>query len=362
MIDFISRWYKSKFGSMETAVFILVLVITFLFLNFFGMILAPLLAGIVIAFILDTPVQFLHRYLKISRTLSVIIVFILFLALVCVISLFLAPMIIHQAVDLAKSLPEIFTSFKTQLYALSDRYPEYLTHDQINSVLNASADIQITRLATLGKTLVSFSLASLPSVVYLLVYVFLVPLSVFFFLKDKHKLIQWFSGLLPREKGTVIEVWAQLKPQLSNYVKGKCLELIIVTIATYIGFIIFGLNYALLLAVGVGLSVIIPYVGMIIITIPVVIVAVMQFGVSPTLFYVLLVYFTIQAIDGNLLVPLLFSEAVNLHPIAVVAAVLFFGGVWGFWGLFFAIPLASLAKAAVNVCFEEIKRSRLKHS
>jgi putative permease len=56
----------------------------------------------------------------------------------------------------------------------------------------------------------------------------------------------------------------------------------------------------------------------------------------------------IQALDGNVLVPVLFSEAVNLHPVSIILAVLFFGGIWGFWGIFFAIPLATLLKAMVT--------------
>jgi putative permease len=55
-----------------------------------------------------------------------------------------------------------------------------------------------------------------------------------------------------------------------------------------------------------------------------------------------------QLLDGNLLVPFLFSEAVNLHPLTIIVAVLFFGGLWGFWGVFFAIPLATLVKAVIN--------------
>jgi putative permease len=61
-----------------------------------------------------------------------------------------------------------------------------------------------------------------------------------------------------------------------------------------------------------------------------------------------MVYGFIQFLDGNLLVPLLFSEVVNLHPVAIIVAVLFFGGIWGFWGVFFAIPLATLVKAVYN--------------
>ena len=56
----------------------------------------------------------------------------------------------------------------------------------------------------------------------------------------------------------------------------------------------------------------------------------------------------IQFLDGNILVPLLFSELVNLHPVAIILAVLFFGGLWGVWGVFFAIPLATLISAVIN--------------
>jgi len=62
----------------------------------------------------------------------------------------------------------------------------------------------------------------------------------------------------------------------------------------------------------------------------------------------MIVYTVIQTLDGNVLVPWLFSETVNLHPIAIILAILVFGGIWGFWGVFFAIPLATLIKAIFN--------------
>ena len=156
-------------------------------------------------------------------------------------------------------------------------------------------------------------------------------------------------NMLPKERGALEEVWADVKPQLGNYVKGKTIECLIVTVITYIGFIVFGLNYALLLAILVGISVFIPYIGMVIVTIPVVLIGISQFGFSSELFYMLLVYMIIQGLDGNLLVPLLYSEALSLHPVAVIAAVLIFGGIWGFWGLFFAIPLAALINSGVKM-------------
>jgi putative permease len=136
-----------------------------------------------------------------------------------------------------------------------------------------------------------------------------------------------------------------MNEQLGNYVRGKSIEILIVGAATFVSFTVLGLNYAVLLGVAVGLSVLIPYVGAAVVTIPVFVVAVIQFGWTWDLALIMIVYGVIQFLDGNVLVPLLFSEVVDLHPITIIAAVLAFGGLWGVWGVFFAIPLATLIKA-----------------
>ena len=139
-----------------------------------------------------------------------------------------------------------------------------------------------------------------------------------------------------------------MNQQMANYIRGKFIEFLIVGIASYLFFALIGLNYPILLGFLVGLSVIVPYVGMIAVTIPVVIIAYLQFGWTSEFFYVLLGYGIIQGVDGLVLVPLLFSEANNLHPIAIITSVLVFGSWWGLWGVFFAIPLATLVKAIIN--------------
>ena len=80
-----------------------------------------------------------------------------------------------------------------------------------------------------------------------------------------------------------------------------------------------------------------------------------QWGTEPEFYYVLIAYGILQALDGNILVPLLFSEAVDLHPVAIIFAVLFFGGIWGFWGVFFAIPLATVVNAIINAWPERLR-------
>ena len=139
-----------------------------------------------------------------------------------------------------------------------------------------------------------------------------------------------------------------MNQQIMNYMRGKLIEIIIIGTASTIAFITLGLNYPVLLGVLVGFSVLVPYVGATIVTLPVLLVALFQFGTSAEFGYVMIAYAIIQALDGNLLVPLLFSEAVNLHPVTIIIAVILFGGLWGFWGVFFAIPLATLVKAVLN--------------
>ena len=136
--------------------------------------------------------------------------------------------------------------------------------------------------------------------------------------------------------------------QMMNYLRGKLIEILIIGFVSTIAFISLGLQYAVLLGVLVGLSVLVPYVGATIVTLPVMLVALFQWGISPEFGYVMIAYGVIQALDGNLLVPLLFSEAVNLHPVTIIIAVIVFGGLWGFWGVFFAIPLATAVKAVLN--------------
>ena len=122
----------------------------------------------------------------------------------------------------------------------------------------------------------------------------------------------------------------------------------IVGSAAAIIFMYFGLEYVALLSVLVGFSVLIPYLGAFIVTLPVAAVGLLQFGLSFDFWLLMGAYLVLQILDGNLLVPILFSDAVKLHPVIIMLAVFVFGGMFGFWGVFFAIPIATLIKAIWN--------------
>ena len=257
----------------------------------------------------------------------------------------LVPVIWHQGASLVKAMPEMFSGFEVYLAELPQKYPEVLRHINLEQVTEQLRQ----RAVSLGQNIVSASVSSLVDLVVLLVYAILVPLMMFFFLKDRDELMASLTRFLPKDSRTLVDqVSTEMNVQIMNYIRGKIIEILIIGVTSYIAFALLGLEYAALLGLLVGLSVLVPYIGATVVTFPVMFVALFQWGISPEFGYVMLAYGIIQALDGNLLVPILFSEAVNLHPVFIILAVIIFGGLWGFWGVFFAIPLATLVKAVLN--------------
>lgn len=344
MFEMLKDWYRIKFTDPQIVVLLGILLIGFSIIYFFSDLLMPLLVAIVFAYLLEWPIRFLGIYLKFPRSLSVILVLGGFIALSSFLCVVLLPTLWNQAVTFIQDLPVMFNLLNAWLQALPEHYPElvdYATLDALVSNLRG-------KILGLGESLLTLSINSIISLVGLGIYAFLVPLMVFFLLKDKLVLMNSFSKFLPENRHLATRVWFEMQQQIANYIRGKFLEIIIVGIVTYIIFLFFGLRYPLLLSVAVGISVLVPYIGAVLVSIPVILIALFQFGISPEFYYLMLAFIISQLLDGNLLVPFLFSEAVNLHPLTIIVAVLIFGGLWGFWGVFFAIPLATLVKAVLQ--------------
>jgi len=342
-----SRWFKRNFSNPQSVILAVLLIAAFLSVYFMGDILMPILVAAVLAYLLEWAVS--AMVLKgAPRLISVVTVFISFCAVSLAIIIGIIPLLGQQVELLFTDLPNMAANIQSKLLEIPEKYPDLVTKEQLEIVINQLGG----GLSNVGDVLVSFSLASFKNIVTIMIYMILVPLLVFFFLKDKSSILAWLSRWLPNERQLSMRVWNEVDVQIGNYVRGKVVEIFIVGVSSYISFVFFGLNYAVLLGVLVGLSVLVPYIGATLVTIPVALVGLIQFGTGDTLLYLMITYFVIQALDGNVLVPLLFSETNNLHPVAIIAAVLFFGGVWGFWGVFFAIPLATLVVAVIEALDE----------
>ncbi len=344
MLEMFQSWYKQKFNDPQTVALLGILLIGFGVIYFFSDLIMPLLIAIVFAYLLEWPIKLLTQKLKFPRLLSLILVLGSFISLSTFLFVVMLPSLWNQAVTFIRDLPSMFNLLNAWLEALPEHYPELIDYAMLDSLMTTLK----TKILGFGESLLTLSVNSIISLVGLGIYAFLVPLMVFFLLKDKPLFVRGFIKFLPRNRRLAANVWFEMQQQIANYIRGKVLEILIVGVVTYAIFLFFDLRYPLLLSVAVGLSVLIPYIGAVLVTIPVALVALFQFGLSTDFYYLLLAFVISQLLDGNLVVPFLFSEAVNLHPLTIIVAVLFFGGLWGFWGVFFAIPLATLVKAVIN--------------
>ncbi len=339
----LTDWFRRYFSDPQIVFLAVLLLVGFAIVLTMGDMLGPVLASIVIAYLLEGLVAFFQRR-GWRRFVSVSVVYSLFLIFVALVLFGIMPLVSRQVTDLVQQLPFMIAEGQKAMIRLPERYPDIVSTAQIQEVIGAIH----AEIATFGQRVLSWSLASVVGIITLLIYLFLVPLLVFFFLKDRDLIIDWFKHYLPRHRRIAGTVWRNVDRQIAKYVRGKFWEILIVWALSYLTFYAFGLNYALLLGMLVGLSVVVPYIGASVVTLPVLLVAWFQWGWTSQFAWLGGTYLLIQALDGNVLVPLLFSGVVDLHPVAIIVAVLVFGGLWGFWGVFFAIPLATLVQAVLS--------------
>jgi putative permease len=343
MFKVLRDWIQRYFSDEEAVVLAVLLFLAFTAVLTLGGMLAPVLAGMVLAYLMQGLVVTLER-LRIPGGVAVGLVFALFMGVLLVFIVVVVPLLWHQLITLFNELPGMLAKWQSLLLLLPERYPHLVSDEQVLQAIEVARG----EIGKFGQWALTFSLSSLPLLVNIMIYLVLVPILVFFFLKDREMIGLWVRGYLPRERALITRVAHEMNRQIANYIRGKVIEIFLCGGATYIGFVVLGLNYAALLALLGGISVVVPYVGAVVVTVPVLLIALFQWGWSDQFIYLMAVYGIIQVLDGNVLVPLLFSEAVNLHPVAIICAVLLFGGLWGFWGVFFAIPLATLFKAVLD--------------
>ena len=338
----IVNWFKHQLSNPQVVFLALFLLGLVLVISYAGNTLAPVIAGIVIAYLLEGLIARLTR-LGAPRLLSVWVVFLTFVLFLAGILFGLLPILYNQLTDVVQQIPSILTKGQAVLVTLPEDYPELISMEQIHEI---TAHIR-TQLTDVGQTLVTSSITGAASIISIMIYVVLLPILVFFFIKDKRVILDWFQDFLPEDHELAANIWGDVDRQIANYIRGKFWEILIVWLVSLITFTYLGLQYAMLLSFLVGISVLIPYVGAAVVTVPIAIIAWFQWGSTSEFVTLMVAYLIIQALDGNILVPLLFSEVVNIHPVAIIVAVLVFGGLWGVWGIFFAIPLATLVQSVI---------------
>ncbi len=337
MIDTLKAWYDEHLTHREAVILVFIIASVSLLLATIGDVLMPVLVALVLAYLMQGVADRLIRW-GLNETLALAGATVVFLGVFLGFTVGLGPLVWRQLSGLIREAPAMVAAVQSEVAGIVERYPTMIEQapiDQLMTTLQGQA-------ASFGQAVLGFGLSSIPGLLTFAIYMVLIPLMVFFFLKDRDVIVRWALSFLPDNRPQLNEIGRAMNIQIANYVRGKGIEITIIGAVSYAAFAAFGLNYTALLALLVGLSVIVPYIGAFLVTIPVMLVALFQFGLTGDFYWVVGLYMLIQVLDGNVLVPLLFSEAVDLHPVAIIIAVLIFGGLWGVWGVFFAIPLATL--------------------
>lgn len=354
-MNFIRTWMHRTSSNPQIVALLLILVCFLVAIYTLGKLATPVIAALVIAYLMEPTVSKLVKA-KMNRTVATTIMCVVTMVTLIIVGRLIVPLLIDEIKKFIASAPAMVDGLQGTIKNLSDQYPLLITQDQSQSMFDSIR----TSIVDYGQELVSVTASNFfNSFLDLILYIVLVPLMTFFFLKDKHQILAWFRGFLPDQIGLASQVWDETNAKVGHYVRAKVAEIIIVSICTWIVFYFMDVPYTLLLALMTGFSVLIPYIGAAAVTFPIAIIAVQEWGLGFDAGMVVIAYGIIQLIDGNILAPLLFAEFLKLHPIAIICAILFFGSIWGIWGLFFSIPIATLLHVVITAWPKAIEQENL---
>ena len=274
MINFLKNFFQSYFYDDEHYAALFFLFIGLIVLYFLGGILAPIFVSILIAYVLNGLMTFLEEKGS-NKTLSLTITLFIFSLFYLSIFIFF-PFLSRQILLLVSEIPQIFETVNVFLSPQLNQYSESLSSNQIDEALaNALSYIPTILQNALLQLNAGFS-----TMMNALLYLIIIPFLVFFLLKDKDIFLNYLKLLLPKKRDLLSEIWFDLNQQLYGYLRGKGLEMLIVALITGFVFYLQDVNYSIILATLVGLSVLVPYVGAILVTIPVILIGLFQWGLD----------------------------------------------------------------------------------
>lgn len=350
-----TRWIKFMGGNNLIFTLVTIILIGIMFLLYsrldfilrpiitiFSAILTPLVISFILFYLLEPLISFLEKK-GLRRLWGIVGLYLFVIGLVVLLLIWLVPFLQQQFEELIAALPYLFnqvTEFVTNLaqnVIVTDNqraaFQEGL--DFFNNIENNFINYLSQGFSGVGNVI--------SSVTNTLLIAFMVPVILFFFLKDGAMFIDMFMEKIPpKGRRDVASILAAIDAQVGNYVKGQMLIALINGIMMFIGFYVIGLNYSGILAVAGGILSFIPYLGPTLTFIPAVLVA-----LSQSFFMVvklIIVWFVIQFIEGNLVEPNVMGQRLNVHPITIIFILLIMGELLGLVGMLIGVPLYAILK------------------
>lgn len=341
------RWF---YGALCLAVL--------LFIHFLGDVLTPFITAFLLAYLVDPFTSWLVK-IKVPRTLAVVIVFVLLALLITGVLLIFIPLFERQVVVLVAKIPQFVQWLNETVIPWLSQYVDIKTTLNLSDLPNHLSS-HWQQAGGVAKSLLQLLGASSMAFAGWVVNLFLIPVVLFYLLRDWPKLLAGAHALLPRAiEPVVTDLVLQCDEVLSAFLRGQLMVMIALGLLYSIGLALVGIDTALVIGMLAGLASIVPYLGFIVGILSASIAALFQFHDVWHLIGVVVVFIIAQSIEGSVLTPWLVGNRVRLHPIMVIFAVLAGGKLFGFVGVLLAIPVAAVLMVILRYLKLRYVRSHL---
>lgn len=317
------------------------LIVIVAFLHYLGDVLIPFVVAALLAYLTDPITNLLVR-LRLPRALAVVCVFIILALLITLFLVIFIPLFEKQISIFISKIPEFFNWLQqTVIPWINQKFDlsANLSTMDLSNAFSAHWQQAGNVVKSTFKVITSSGLAFIGWMVNLL----LIPVVLFYLLRDWPKITHGFQQLLPREiEPTVTRLVHECNDVLGAFLRGQLMVMLALGILYSIGLALVGLDTALVIGMISGLVSIVPYLGFILGIVSASIGAFLQFHDLWHIAGVVLVFIVAQSIEGSILTPTLVGDKVGVHPVLVIFAVLAGGKLYGFVGVLLAIPVTAV--------------------
>ncbi|MFD1862738.1 AI-2E family transporter [Planococcus chinensis] len=323
----------------------------------------PVVLALIFYYLLR-PVLRLLEEAKIPRLWGILLIFLGVIGLITLLIVLVLPFLREQFQKLIMEFPDYFMQLLTNLDAflrtsIVGDYYRGSSFDIEQLIATLPANVADTLQATIASIITGITgfISTITSVILSIV---IVPFILFYLLKDGEKLPEYFVKLLPpRFRDDTREVLGEADRQLGAYIQGQIIVAFCIGVMVYIGFLIIGMDYALLLGVLAMVTSVVPYLGPAIAITPAAIIALVT---SPFMLVKLAVVWTVvQLVEGNLISPQVMGKTLFIHPVTIIFVLLTAGSLFGIAGVILGIPMYALARVLISHLYKLFKRRYNKH-
>lgn len=352
----VKNGYNTTHATRRWIFWLIVAALVFLFVYAIKAILLPFVVGILAAYFLDPAADRLERA-GLSRNASTAVITLGFFSLITLLLIILSPMIYRQLSDFVQMIPQLIDDWRSVIEPKIDALLGQVGSESLKNAKDAMSDASGTIFGKAG-TMVTNILASGAALINLVSLLVLTPVVSFYMLRDWDKVVAKVDELLPLAYAdTIREQIAIIDDTISGFIRGTLNVMIVLGTFYAIALSVVGLDFAIIIGLIGGVMIIIPYAGTFISGLAAVGMAYLQFDTLPPVLIVLGIFVIGQMLEGYVLTPKLVGEKVGLHPLWLIFGMLAGATLFGFVGIFLAVPVTAVVGVLVRFAMQQYKQS-----